>query len=365
MKVLFPFALCLILYGCPGGSPHRFSDTSKMNDTDELADLQEPLDTEYDLPMQEDSFPDELDEIEERDILLDTIFMDKDADEEDTAVEVLDPGSSGEYSVAELTFVYELLNVDVRVFYPAETSGLFPVVIFSVDRPLFSDEVNPAAGLYAEYGTRLASHGIVTVMPEWNQYMRPLGENDWALVHINAIAYFIQEYAEEGREHFELFDMSRIGLAGHGVGGKVSVHSAAALMENVQCVFAIDPIDRSGGIIGYDSVSPELTGALTVPSAYMGGDRSSCIPLDESYLSFYASSPSPSYQYTVLGAGRLDFLNECEGFCDLCGSTGVQAGKLAMTTMLSFFKVCLLGEEEYEYWLLDGVPSALCVVEHK
>jgi pimeloyl-ACP methyl ester carboxylesterase len=113
-------------------------------------------------------------------------------------------------------------------------------------------------------------------------------------------------------------DPQKIALAGHSLGGKISVY-AATLDTRVKAVVAWDPVDSSS-----PSVAPELMGTVTAAIAVIGettnGSGGSggmpCAPTADNFQTFYAAARSPALAITVTGADHMDWVDDPN--CTLC-----------------------------------------------
>ena len=109
----------------------------------------------------------------------------------------------------------------------------------------------------------------------------------------------------------------QIALAGHSLGGKISVY-AATLDPRIKAVVAWDPVDSSS-----PSVAPEKMTSMTAAIAVVGettngsGGGMPCAPTADNFQTFYTAAPSPALSMTVTGADHMDWVDDPS--CGVCG----------------------------------------------
>lgn len=263
-----------------------------------------------------------------------------------------DPGVEGRRRVARFDLGVPLSGglgrIQTTIFGPSDdgerisTEGApFPLVIFSPAARVPRDQ-------YFDYAFRLANHGMVAVVQS------PRGEWDHRLYRADTLGLLDWLAAPTGADSDRVrgrTDPARVGLTGHGLGGKIAF-LAAGEEGRVRAVLGIDPVNTPGGSMDNPSVLPVLP-RLRSRSGLLGQRRSteivpSCTPPTENYEVFFAALPSPTFAITFLSAGHMDFIddlsrcNECTG----CGSgamdkRAVHALSVKYTT--AFFQVHLQG----------------------
>ncbi|MDW8280618.1 MAG: hypothetical protein RMK29_02835 [Myxococcales bacterium] len=263
-----------------------------------------------------------------------------------------DPGVEGRRRVTRFALDIPLRGglsrLQTTVFGPSEDGerispegAPFPLVIFS-----------PAAGVsrdqYFDYAFRLANHGMVAVVQspraEWDHRLYrddTLGLLNWLTAPTGADADQVR-----GR-----VDPARVGLTGHGLGGKVAF-LAAGEESRVRAVFGIDPVNTLGASMDNPSVLPILP-RLRSRSGLLGQRRSadimpSCTPATENYEVFFAALPSPTFAITFLTAGHMDFVDDLArcNECTRCGSGAMDqhaVHALSVKYTTAFFQVHLQG----------------------
>ena len=268
------------------------------------------------------------------------------------------PGQPGDFAVDDAAAAFEVdrgilpTNIPLTLYLPQE-AGPFPVVIFH-----HGFELNVA--LYASYGEHLASWGYVVVMPqmpggfiggpnhvELKDYLIAL--MDW--VQANAAA---PDGPLQGK-----VDPDRIGLAGHSLGGKISLLTSSADPRPI-AVFGIDPVDAAGGPIPmpeeqYPSVTPERMNQIVIPIGLVGETTNAtcegfgcqaCAPEDNNFHQYYEHAASPALEIEIIGANHMSFLDNpnCGLLCTVCSAGMDDPNTTRMLTqryMTAFFNVFL------------------------
>jgi dienelactone hydrolase len=228
---------------------------------------------------------------------------------------------------------------DVVVHLPSG-KGPFPVVILS------SGLQQGAAG-YAPYGKRLASWGIAAILrddPGFSTQSTTLQAD----VEGEVTSWLA---TADGN----IYDATRVGLAGHSRGGQVSLLAAEnGLLGKTKGLFLLDPVDNASA-----SVKPKIA-MLGVPLAMLGETTDSsgglggmdCAPAADNYASMYALAAAPALSITAVGADHVMF--EDPASCTLCGfctkGTADPAKVLALSErlMTTFFARVLLGDKSVD-----------------
>ncbi len=243
--------------------------------------------------------------------------------------------------------------------------GPFPLVVVSPGFQL-------ARSQYRFYCEHLATWGYVVITRDYassGNHQAKAAEVgrviDWAIGSASGLAARV--------------DATRIGVAGHSLGGKVSIN-AAILDARVRAVVGWDPVDALPpfGNDGSTSVTPELMAGLTVPLALLGEttDASgglggmSCAPAADNYTRFYdAACQTPTaLEVTITAADHMDWIGDrasCGLACLACQSgqtpeTTVHAITLRVTT--AWFERHLRGDASVAPYLIApgiGAPTTL------
>lgn len=278
-----------------------------------------------------------------------------------------DPRKEGPYTAAEASAsVPSGANNDaltLRVIYPAAgpAAGPYPVVFFA---PGYQVDVSA----YAPYGTRLATHGIVTVLVSFSQAATNQARDGKNLEAALAWA------ASPGAMLAGKIDAARAGVSGHSRGGKAAVLAAAA-NTGFKALLALDPVDSKPPLPCSATNCPDGSDAsaqFKVPSAYLGETLDgtagfggqACAPAADNYTTFYASSPAPSLEVTVNGAGHMSFVadvDQCGFACNFCKDgtrPGDEVVAIASAYLTSFFRRHLKNETAYDAYLTGTEAQA-------
>ncbi len=201
---------------------------------------------------------------------------------------------------------------------------------------------------YTSYARHLATWGFVVVLTDYAGGAHPALAADVPAV----IDWAIAEVALG-------VDATRIGLAGHSLGGRISV-LAAAQDARVGAIVAWDPVDAAR-----PSAAPELVTSLTAPLAVIGettnasggvGDRP-CAPGAENFAQFYAAAPSPALAVTVANADHMDWVDDPTCFfCGFC-TAGTASNEVARTVSrrvdVAWFRRHLFADTAMDRWLAN------------
>jgi hypothetical protein len=271
----------------------------------------------------------------------------------------------GPYAVETLaeTATTSVQDVDLTIYLPDGDDAPYPIVFFNHGFQM------SAAG-YPAYGQRLASHGIVAVLPTiGDSLLSSRTHNELAAIQSD-LNTWVETAATSGPLAGQIIP-ELLGAGGHSRGGK-QVLLNLATDDRVVAAFLVDPVDSAppfgGNAEDYPSVTPELMGSVTALTGYIGAGRGAeatfgpaCAPSDDNYHAYFVQSASPSFELVVPTAGHNDFVEVCDFICDFAcvnGDDRDQALGLAIAAMTAFYKVHLAGDATYQSWI-DGsdVPS--------
>jgi dienelactone hydrolase len=241
----------------------------------------------------------------------------------------------------------------VSVYVPDGT-GPFPVVVLSAGAQ------QPAAA-YAPYATRLASWGIASVLRD-----DPGLFADAAGLVLD-VSYTVTDWlaaqnAAAGTLHGKL-DTTKIGLAGHSRGGRVSLLSAEADAKGkIRGVFGLDTVDDRAP---YCRTTIATVG---VPIALLGETTDSgandCAPNGQNYAMLYEMAASPAVAITLVHADHTMFQDQSQCvFCSFCtkGTADPQATLATSVRYLTaFFARELLGDSSVGA-AFDGAGASIDV----
>ncbi|MEZ4436340.1 MAG: hypothetical protein R3F65_28405 [bacterium] len=281
------------------------------------------------------------------------------------------PAAEGPYAVVVEEAMVELgprgglpESIPVTVYRPG-VDGVFAAVVFNHGFAL-------PPGEYASYGMRLASHGIITAMPLYDD--NPLMARSHLGLAQDTVG--VVDWLVEGPLAPRV-DAGAIGVAGHSRGGKHAIH-AATLDLRIEAVFGIDPVDSIPPFSDpamSPSVAPELMGGVLVPTAYIGAGLGSmgftpCAPAGDNYEAFYAATPPPTLLYYMARAGHQNFVDMCAAgsqdlTCTVCQTGGVadEVHAFAVTTLTAFMKLHLEGDMSMRPWVDGEQVEAAAQVE--
>lgn len=256
-------------------------------------------------------------------------------------------------------------DVALSVFVPTGVRGA-PVVVFHPGFQL-------GGASYTRYAQHLASRGIATVIADPPD--SPLfGPSHAELAgFLRKVIDWVETEAVDGG--LTGVDPTKLGLAGHSLGGKISLLTAAT-DPRPRSVFAIDPVDATGSPIqsineNYPSVTPELMGRVTVPIALIGETTNAtcsgfacqaCAPAADNFHQYASHAMGAAVEIEVVGANHMSFLDDpkCGFACSVCAAgsdTPSETHRRTRRYLAAFFELTLRGERSAREWL-DGPPMA-------
>ncbi len=272
--------------------------------------------------------------------------------------------------------IYTVTTSNVRV--PDSSGGEREAVLFvpasDVLTPLpavvFSHGFQLSGSSYTEYAQRMASHGIIVLLPTWGDSLFSARSHvDLANDVETMLSWLIQQNAPGGAFEGRL-DLLGLGAGGHSRGGKQSI-LAAVNDERIQALFTLDPVDSGppGPLTNptdYPSVTPEQMSGITVPfgtvGAGLGGTTTipfspACAPEADNFQAYYDELTGTGNLYVVADAGHNDFLYRCNGFaCNACpgGDDAEFMRDLSAALMTAFFRFHLSDDDRYAPFLTGG-----------
>lgn len=232
----------------------------------------------------------------------------------------------------------------------SRTGAPYPLVVFSPGFVI-------GRAQYNGYLERLASHGFVAVSQtsraETNhaQYRDDTSKLlDWLISPTGISATRIAGRA----------DKSRIGLAGHSLGGKISL-LVAAKDSRVKSIITVDAVDGASAPLARDVVDTIRLPSGT-PIGFLGetisksGGLQPCAPAAFNYETLYGSTTSARFALRFLKAAHTDFVdNTASCFpCLFCpGGTAplTQWRDLAIKYVTAYFLWTLAGQAEAASYL--------------
>jgi pimeloyl-ACP methyl ester carboxylesterase len=286
-------------------------------------------------------------------------------------VPAVDPADQGPHQMASGSDTFTTTEDDEvpLTLYVPFGPGPYPAVVLTPGAA-FGPE------LYASYGAHLASWGFIVVVPDLpGSLISP--RTDLQLMEVLREVVDWLETAEAAPTGLLAgkVDLTRVALAGHALGGKLSVY-VATQDPRPAAVFGIDPVDPSGGTWGnddtnYPSVTPELMSLLTVPLGLVGetvnaqnvGLSRACAPEANNFHQFFVAAPGPALEIEVLGANHVSFLDdpECGWDCNLCSDGSDDPAvtrQLTRRYLASFLLVVLNDDPSYRHFLTGAGMQA-------
>lgn len=217
---------------------------------------------------------------------------------------------------------------------------------------------------YTRLLRHIASHGFVVVAPAmYEPGIGPLFGDPSAVAEAReggAVLAWLREHLETAAQ--VQIDPSRLGLAGHSRGGKVSWLMAENDLEAIAALAEVDPVD--GSPFSSEPRALQRSALEGMPKLVIGGGRSgSCAPAGDNYVAFYDTALPPAWQVLVPGMGHVDVFDDgprLELVSGVCGR-GVDAPaarRLIAGLLVTFFRNTLqLDPAEPEFSpAADGAP---------
>lgn len=256
-----------------------------------------------------------------------------------------DPGA---LTVAVTTVGDDTAPVPIDIYYPINTSYVYPVVVFQHAFCGYKEAYQVIVG-------HLASHGFVVVVP--TMYAITAG---WPCTDLPVEDEAATGVALAGWLQSNLAgvipvnaDMSGIGIAGHSRGGNVAYRMALDANVPARAIAGIDPVD---GVVIFGQ-TPFLLAPLPVdlgiPTCILGtglgtipiSGNIACAPESAGHNHFFNANPRPSWHVIASEYGHMDMMDPednpevCPGGSDLTLMLDFTAG-----TMAAFFCGTLQGD---------------------
>ncbi|MEM9489616.1 MAG: hypothetical protein AAGC55_10755 [Myxococcota bacterium] len=176
-------------------------------------------------------------------------------------------------------------------------------------------------------------------------------------------------------------DAERIGVAGHSMGGKVAMLTAAN-DARIGAVVGWDPVDSNGPFTSsnspdYSSVTPELMPEMAAAVAVIGEttNRSgswfspACAPAAENFQQYYEFAETPSLEVEIIDADHMDFTDSANCWpCSPCGRADADFVKaISRRVTVAWFRRHLQGDTTMDELLTlgDEVAGGLVTVQSK
>lgn len=271
----------------------------------------------------------------------------------------VNPGQPGARRTARFDLTVPIAGGSLRVTITGPSDNGSALSSVGAPHPLvvFSPGFNIPRSQYTSYADRLASHGIVAVLQtaraeaNHTQYRDDTRKLlDWLITPTGSDAPRVKG----------LLDGARIGVAGHSLGGKISL-LVAAQDARVKGVLAIDPVDGGAAPQAKDQLSMIRLPA-GVPLGVLGetlsksGGLMPCTPADRNYEVLYAAAPAPVFAIRFLKAAHTDFVDRPSSGCFAClfctgGSGQARTRDLAVKYTAAYFLLALRRQSEVQTYL--------------
>jgi len=277
------------------------------------------------------------------------------------------PNVIGPYPVA--TFEESLVDssrnrtMDVLFFYPETKADggvqSAPLVVFNHGFLLRGE-------YYRSYGEHLASHGFVVALPTFPMSFLSVHHVELARDVRFVIDHCLDANEDPGYDLFGRIDPERIGVAGHSLGGKLSL-LAAVDDDRIRVAALLDPVDTGNPLFKdeekWPSVAPERMPDLHIPLLFIGAELgrevvffSACAPEDDNYERFFEAANPPAIEVTQLDVGHSQYVDEgaANNVTSSCAVGDVEDQWVSATSrawITAFFLGHLFGEEDALAWL--------------
>lgn len=207
-------------------------------------------------------------------------------------------------------------SIHLLVVFPVQAEAPSPLIILTHGFLLTGEG-------YRSYAVHMAAHGLVVALPTLQMSLFSMHHGELARDVAFVIEACLQAGVSPGHPLESRIDAERIGVAGHSLGGKLSL-MAALIDPRISAAVLLDPVD-SGSPAGsdaerYPSIARERMQELSIPllflGAELGGVRSllmPCAPIDENYQRFFDAAQSPAVEITQLGVGHAQYVDEGSG----------------------------------------------------
>lgn len=221
----------------------------------------------------------------------------------------------------------------------ATRAAPYPLVVLSNGFQLPSSQYNG-------YALRLASWGYSTLRWDTSEtLLRSLGHETLAKMLVALVSHAASENDRADSPVQGLVSTTRVLLAGHSRGGKVSV-LAATRDSRVAGVVGIDPVDSAPMFASPASEYPSAVTALRnsprmIPLLAVGAGLAStspfgmpCAPANANYTQFWSAARTPAWEVAFPEAGHMSFLDNpnCGVTCSVCTAGRAPADRVRAAT---------------------------------
>jgi pimeloyl-ACP methyl ester carboxylesterase len=261
-----------------------------------------------------------------------------------------DPGVPGPEKTLSFDTQVRLARGTVSITVIGPTDDGKELTLRAAPRPLvlISPGFTVDRKQYTNYATRLASYGLVAVLQKSGSEFNHAAYRDGT---IELITWLGSPTGGDAARIKGRVDLTRLGLAGHSLGGKISI-LVAAQDTRVKALFGIDPVDANT-----PSAQPEIgkiklpTG---VPMGFVGETTSKtggmpCAPASGNYEVLYGKAAAPAFAITLVDAAHNDVVDNfasCPtcGFCPGGTAPKDRTNRLAVKYTAAYFLWALQGD---------------------
>lgn len=255
---------------------------------------------------------------------------------------------------------------DTLIYYPSADGVTVDPEAMPAPVIFFAPGLTLDQRFYYSYGRLLASWGYVVHMARY----RGLDNNASAADISTHLDLLLARHGDEGDLFFEALDPERIGVSGHSMGAK---YSLMVCMDDARfkAAVAMEPVDGAAAFLppseNLPGISPERMEEVEEPVLFVGGEWNSLFsPKGENFEAMYRQSSMPAQLVTVNEADHASFHDYQLGvwveilhlIMGAHNTNDEQAKDLAMQYMVSWFKVYLEGEEDFEQYLTGTVAQS-------
>ncbi|MBK06061.1 MAG: hypothetical protein CL920_36040 [Deltaproteobacteria bacterium] len=228
------------------------------------------------------------------------------------------------------------LNIDMPSAGNTTRKAPYPVIIFSNGFLLKAER-------YKTYAERLAKWGYVVVRWDTNQEsaFSALAHNVLGKMLVAIVDWLDAENKKAGSALAGKLDMSKLMVAGHSRGGKISA-LAAQSDARIKAIFGIDPVDSAPpGQTNTHSAIKNMN-KTSAPFATVGAGKSAggfqpCAPAADNYEKFFNAATTKAWEIFLPEAGHMQFLDSQSGCfsCLACSSGSLQDKEVREITQVA------------------------------
>jgi len=261
-----------------------------------------------------------------------------------------DPGVAGPEKTVSFDLQLRLGRSTVSITVIGPTDDGKEITMRAAPRPLvvISPGFTVDRKQYTNYGTRLATYGLVAVLQKSGNEFNHASYRDGT---IELLTWLGAPTGGDAARIKGRVDLNRVGLAGHSLGGKISI-LVAAQDTRVKALLGIDPVDANT-----PAALPEI-GKIKLPTGiplgFLGETTSKtggmpCTPAAGNYEALYDKAAAPAFAVTLVAAAHNDVVDNFAGCptCSFCpGGTAPKdrTNRLAVKYTAAYFLWALQGD---------------------